>query len=447
MKKRSRYFKVLCLGLPFLFVLFAITSCEKQYINFGSGFIDNSITNLILVDTSTVEISTIYVDSFVTANTNTILAGKFKDENFGTVNAQSFLQVGLPLSTNYDVPNGSVFDSLEVILKLNKSYYGDTTSPYTIAVHQLLEPITFASQQQYTFFNNQTRAYSAAPLGSNQVMVKPFTRDTIAVTLPSSLGKDLFNKMQTKDAALQTLPEFLAYFKGLAITGVSGNNLIVGFSDSIKMRLHYHKPDVIVTKTYIDFGINQVNYQFNNISVNRSGTPIASLSSTNRQIPSTATQNAGFSQYITGAVTKIRFPYISNLFELPNFIKIIKAQLIIKPLPGSFAGLYSLPKYLRLSTTDQTNLLGGDLSAPGNTGQSAVQYGNLFIDNLYGTQTAYTYDVTNYLQAQLATTTTNKNGLLVLPPNQSVNFNRILIANGLNTNFKTQVKIYYASVK
>ena len=91
MKKRSRYFKVLCLGLPFLFVLFAITSCEKQYINFGSGFIDNSITNLILVDTSTVEISTIYVDSFVTANTNTILAGKFKDENFGTVNAQSFL--------------------------------------------------------------------------------------------------------------------------------------------------------------------------------------------------------------------------------------------------------------------------------------------------------------------------------------------------------------------
>ena len=116
-------------------------------------------------------------------------------------------------------------------------------------------------------------------------------------------------------------------------------------------------------------------------------------------------------------------------------------------MPGSFAGLYSLPKYLRLSTTDQTNLLGGDLSAPGNTGQSAVQYGNLFIDNLYGTQTAYTYDVTNYLQAQLATTTTNKNGLLVLPPNQSVNFNRILIANGLNTNFKTQVKIYYASVK
>ncbi len=447
MKKRIRYFKVFRLGLPILFVLFAISSCQKQYINFGSGFIDNSITNLILVDTSTVDISTVYVDSFVTANTNTILAGKYKDVNFGSITAQSFLQVGLPNSTTYDMPNGSVFDSLEIILKLNKNFYGDTSTPYSISVHQLLEPITYPSTQQYTFFNNETRAYSATQLGSNQVVVNPSSRDTISIKLSNALGQDLFNKMQSKDPVSQTLPEFLAYFKGLAISGVDGNKLVLGFNDSLKMRLHYHKPDVIVTKTYVDFGINQVNYQFNNISVDRSGTPIAALSSSNRVLPSSITQNAGFSQYISGAVTKIRFPFITNLYELPNFIKIIKAQLIIKPMPGSFTGFYQLPLRLRLSTTDQNNLLGGDLSIPGATGQAAIQYGNLYIDNIYGTQTAYVYDVTNYLQAQIATTTNNQNGLLVLPPNQSTIFNRILIANGNNTNYKTQVKIYYASVK
>lgn len=447
MKKRHCYFKVFSLGLTFLFILFAISSCQKQYINFGTGFIDNSITNLILVDTATVEVSTVYVDSFVTANTNTILAGKYKDEAFGAITAQSFLQVGLPNSTTYDMPNGSVFDSLEIILKLNKSFYGDTTVPYTVSVFQLLEPITFPSQQQYTFYNNETRAFSPTKLGSNQVVVNPTTRDTISIKLSQALGQDLFNKMQSKDPVSQTLPEFLAYFKGLAISGGLGNNLVLGFNDSLKMRLHYHKPDVIVTKTYVDFGINQVNYQFNNINVDRTGTPIAALNSTNRQLLSTNTHNAGFSQYISGAVVKLRFPYLANLYELPNFIKIIKAQLVIKPVPGSYAGFYTLPPRLRLSATDQNNLLGADLSGASASGAAAVQYGNLYIDNLYGAQTAYTYDLTNYLQAQLSTTTTNQNGLLVLPPAQATLFNRILIANGNTTNYKTQVNIYYASVK
>ena len=40
----------------------------------------------------------------------------------------------------------------------------------------------------------------------------------------------------------------------------------------------------------------------------------------------------------------------------------------------------------------------------------------------------------------------NKNGLLILPPNPSVTFNRVLIGDGKNTDGKTQLKIYYASV-
>src|SRR5665647_1882996 len=131
MKKKYWYFNIFTLSFTLLFILFSICSCEKQNIDFGSNFIDNSITNLILVDTSTAEISTVYVDSFVSSNTNTILAGKYKDNQFGIVASQSFVQIGIPAST-YDIPNGSVFDSLEVILKMNKSYYGDTLSPYKI---------------------------------------------------------------------------------------------------------------------------------------------------------------------------------------------------------------------------------------------------------------------------------------------------------------------------
>ena len=210
--------------------------------------------------------------------------------------------------------------------------------------------------------------------------------------------------------------------------------------------MHYHKPSVFEQPAIIDFGINQVNYQFNNITIDRTGSAIASISHTNNQLPSASTLHAGFSQYITGSVVKLSFPYLSNLYQLPNFIKIIKAQLIIRPLQNSYQGNYHLPSRLRLSVTDQNNYLGSDLTVSSGS-SNVVQYGNLFIDNLYGTQTAYTYDITNYLQAQMATTGTNQNGLLILPNGQAATFNRILIADGTNTNNKTEVKIYYASIK
>jgi len=443
-KKRYRVFKLVPLSFTLLLVVFFTVACEKQYIDFGSNFIDNTITNLVLVDSLTVQVSTVYVDSFVTSNTNTIFAGRFKDNKFGTVSSQSFLQIGLPASTTYDIPNGSSFDSLEIILKLNKSYYGDTLSSYNINVYQLIEPITYPSTQQYAFYNLNTRAYNSQSLGSKQLVVSPRVTDTISIKLSAALGQDLFNKMQSKDPSSQTIGEFLAYFKGLAIAGGSNNNLILGFNDSLKMRMHYNKPSVYQDNSYIDFGINQVNYQFNNITVDRSATAIAALGPNNKELLSTATNNAGFGQYITGSVVKIRFPYLQNIYQLPNFIKIIRAQLVIKPIQTSYQDPYTLPPILHLAATDLNNQIGPFLS--GNSA-SAVQTGNLVVDNLDGLQTAYTYDVTSYLQSQLLLTTNNVDGLLVLPPNQAAIFNRVLIANGANATYKTQVNIYYASVK
>jgi hypothetical protein len=315
-----------------------------------------------------------------------------------------------------------------------------------IAVHQLSEPIAYPASQ-YSFYNTNSRAYNSIELGSSKLIITPSTRDTIAIKLSSALGKELFNKLQSKDAAVESIEQFVSYFKGLAIVGGNNNNLIMGFNDSLIMRLHYRKPNVFEENAIIDFGINEANYQFNNIKADRTGTLIATLGQGNKQLPSAKTNNAGYDQYISGAVVKLRFPYLKDLYQLPNFLKIISAQLIVKPVQNSFLNFYQLPPNLRLSATDQTNQLGADLTLVSGGTSSIVQYGNLYIDNLYGTQTAYTYDITNYLLAQLANTETNQNGLLVLPPNATAIFNRLLIANSTNSTNKTQLKIYYASVK
>jgi len=426
-------------------ICFLLNSCKKVEVDLGADFVDNSTTNLVLVDSSTVEISTVYVDSFVTSAAGSILVGSYKDPAFGTIASRSFIQLGMPAATS--IPNGAVFDSLEVILTLNKTFYGDTSTPFTIAVHRLTAPIKLPGEQ-YSFYNTDKSDYDPSALGSTRVMIRPATTDTISIPLSGSLGQDLFNKLFNSDPVLSSNDLFIDYFKGLAIVEGGGNNLVMGFKDSMILRLHYRNPGVITTDAHVDFSVNNTSNQYNNITADRTATPIAGLGPANRQVFSSQSQNAGFSQYISGAMIKIRFPYLRNLTELNDFVKLIKADLVLKPVKNSFAGYFTLPPSLRLSQTDQYNLPGTDLSAYStSSATTAIEYGNLFIDNLYGTQTAYTYDITTYLQQQIQNTDVNKNGLLLLPPDQGQVFNRVVIGDRLNKESQSEVKIYYATVK
>ena len=442
-KKTSRSISLMATAVIITGILFS--SCEKAYIDFGGNFIDNSTSNIVLIDSATVDVSTLYVDSFVSSNYGTIIAGKYTDPLFGTIESRSFVQLGLPSAT-YSIPNGSVYDSLQLILKLNKNWYGDSSVPAGFSVYQLLSPISFPANQSY-FYNNQQRSYNSTALGSAQFIIRPTITDTIGIRLSQPLGQDLFDKLRTSATETSSTEQFINYFKGIAITGDAANKMILGFNDTVIMRLHYHKPNVFTEKAVIDFSIYDKSYQFNNIIVNRTGTALAALGSTNSNIPSAQTQNAGFSQYISGAMVKLRFPYLRNLLQLPNFTKIIKAELLIKPVTNSMQPYYNLPPQLRLSQTDRYNLPGTDLYTYDASGQSSTQYGNLTIDHLYGLNTGYTYDVTAYMQNQISISENNLNGLLVLPLSPATDLSRIMIADGKNPSAKMKLNIYYASVK
>ena len=433
--------------IPAILLLFIIStgiiSCQKETINFTTPFVDNGTTNIVLVDSSTLELSTIYVDSFPTSGSGVIFAGNYADPQFGKISAESYMQVGLPPAVTF--PNGSVFDSVEVILKLNKTYYGDTTRPYTVSVHQLTQALAL-SQGQSAFYNISSRTYDPTPLGSTQLTVRPGVTDTISVRLSQAFGQDLFNKLNTNALEIQNIAQFLNYFPGMAFTGSSTNNLVLGFNDSAILRLHYLKPGVITQDAWVDFNITNGNLSFNHITADRSGTPLAALGPGNKQLFSSQTGNAAYSQYISGVMMKIGFPNILNLQSLPRYVRIISAQLLVKPVINSYLPYYTLPPQLMLSTTDQYNLPGATLTVTNPlTGATSSQYGNLFIDNVYGTGTVYTYDVTSYLQSQIAITQNNKNGLLMIPPSPALTFNRVIAGDSKNTLNKTILKVYYVS--
>ena len=439
-------YKNLSLILGLCVAVFYI-SCNKPDIQFNNQYLDNGYTQIIKVDTFTSDVSTVYIDSFITSGKGVVLAGNYNDPIFGKIASQSFLEVGPP--TYQDQYQFTTFDSLILVMKVNKNYYGDTTSPVNITVNRLLEKIV-PPNSGYNIFNVDSFAYDPLPIASKNIVISPNKTDTVSIRLNDALGKLLLQKLQNpNDNDMKSNTNFVEFFNGLRI-GSSSAKMIVGFADSVSMRLHYKQTGLYLQSKRLDFTIVNTAHQFNNITVNKTGTPLQNLNSAVNEIHSSLTKNAGYAQSVTGSMIKVTFPTLREVYKLPNYVKILRAQLIVRPLFGSFNTDYPLPPKLRLVTTTQLNQLGGDIPVIGSNGMPSQQTGNLFIDNLYGQNTNYTYDVTYYLQSQLTSfISNNRNGLLLAPPTGpfETQFNRVVIGNKLNTLGKIELDIYYAAVQ
>ncbi|TEB40657.1 DUF4270 family protein, partial [Flavobacterium circumlabens] len=101
---------------------------------------------VILIDTVTVEMSTINFDSLVTSGQSRILVGNYDDPIFGKVKSDGYFQLE---SDSYSLPGAGsdteavnyVFDSISMILKYNNYFYGDTTKVQTFGIHRVLQKI------------------------------------------------------------------------------------------------------------------------------------------------------------------------------------------------------------------------------------------------------------------------------------------------------------------
>ena len=87
----------------------------------------------------------------------------------------------------------------------------------------------------------------------------------------------------------------------------------------------------------------------------------------------------------------------------------MKADLVIKPVSGTYSPTYALPPAINLALSNEANDIGTQLP---------YGSGNLNIDYLYGTNTNYSYDITAYIQNALNQGATNnaKNGLILINP-------------------------------
>src|ERR1700730_755789 len=122
--------KELLILSSFILAFIFLTGCEKQpnLGQFGSSNVnDNNSANIVVVDSSTVLLSTVFVDSIASAGTSYLQVGTYKDAYAGQVTSQAYVQLRPPFVLPVLDPQRDSYDSIGMALFFRKAnpFYGD----------------------------------------------------------------------------------------------------------------------------------------------------------------------------------------------------------------------------------------------------------------------------------------------------------------------------------
>lgn len=431
-----------------LFFTLAVVSCgtdtDAGEFVVGSDYL--AVNNkVILIDTVTVEMSTINFDSLITSNQSKILVGNYDDPLFGKVKSNSYFQLASDsyslISTTDTESANYVFDSISMILKYDNYYYGDTTKVQTFNIHQLLQKVKPNTDDDF-FYNNSALSYSSESLGTISYKPRPVEKDSINIKMDAAFGQALFQRFKQRD--ITDFDNFTEYLKGLVLVPSTGNSSsIIGFGLTSKVRLYYSKNLGDDIDSYVkDFSIIDATKQFNAISLDKTGTLLQNLPASNSKLSSLLTNNQSYIQSGTGVACRIDFPSIKQLKYISDKGAIVDAQLILKPVNNTYSEKFPLSDSLRVYVADKLNRISGTLNTTSGTPLYAMlnKQSDEFNENV-----GYSLSVGGFLQKEMLKQSDSRSSLVFVLPNIYKAVNRLVLGDQKHLNNKIQLKIYYLS--
>ncbi|NRT13969.1 hypothetical protein HNP99_000294 [Flavobacterium sp. 28A] len=432
-----------------LFFAALITSCntDTDTGNFvvGSDYLALN-NNVLLIDTLSVDVATIQLDSLVTSGQSRVLVGYYVDPIFGKIQSDSYFQLygtSYSLYSDYSDTESSnyVFDSIRMVMKLDKYYYGDTTKSYSFSIHRLNEKVK-ATLEDGTFHNDSKLSYDSNSLGNIVFKPKPNSQDSVNVVLDDVFGEALFQKIKKKE--ITSSDEFTEYLKGFVIKASTDNSSsVMGFNLSSELRMYYSKYLSTSETSYVmNFGILSASNQFNNIFSDKSNTLLQNLPTGTAKLSSTSTANKAFIQSGSGVACRIDFPNIKQLKYLYDKNAIVDAELTIKPVNTTYSNAYPLPDSLQVYIGDNLNRIKGTLTTAAGTPIYAILNNS---NDEFNETTAYKISIGAFLQSEMIKESDSKYSLILAIPNVSKAVNRVVLADQKTKSNTLKLKIYYIS--
>ncbi|WP_339714001.1 DUF4270 family protein [uncultured Kriegella sp.] len=438
--KRETIHKVLRL-LPSIIILFPMVfaACDEDAIDSsefvaGEVFTESNI-RVIQIDTITVETSTVKFDSLITSQSSRVLVGKYVDPEFGTVRSASYFEL---LPTTYTIDSEAEFDSIAMYLKLDKYYYNDTLKQNTIQIKELNEAVKAYNGDD--LYNTGSFTYKEEDLGTLSYTPRPISSDSLEIRLSDSLGIDIFKEFQEK--SITNLAEFNVHFKGMALLpGETDDGSIIGFSlaaENSYMRLYFSTAgETERLSNYIDFTINTTSSPtpfFNQITTEDPNEYLKTLTDKEIELKSANAEDRSFIQSGVGIATRIQFPHIKSIYDIPGEGTILNAVLKLKPTAQSFDDHLILRDSLSVYLVDVNNDLTEQLSYIAVLNRDNQEFNDIY----------YELSLSSYIEKLLVTERYTGEALVLLPDNYNSTVDRFILNGNNSSDYSTTLELTYS---
>lgn len=420
-------------------------SCNTDGLNESDFVAGESFTNsnirVIFTDTMTVEVSTVKFDSIITSDASRILVGQYTDPVFGTIKSSGYFEL---LPSTYSINSEAEYDSIALYLKYDAYYYNDTTVSNTIHIRRLTQKLR--PNDGSDFYNTSNIALDSTDLAIFSYYPRPLEGDTLEIKLADDFGNKLFEQLQQK--SIVNADEFTEYLKGLVVQpGAGDNGAVVGFvfkSGESFMRLYYSVSDEDTqVQEYKDFEINTRQEPipfFNRITAESPSEYLELLTDNEISLSSYEAGNQSFVMSGVGIATKIQFPHLASLNNLPGKGTLLDAVLKIKPAPGSYDKDLLLRESINVFLGDRKNEIIGQLSVK----NDALFSGSLNWEDEEFSNIYYEIPIGSYIEGLLNAGYDTGFYLFLVPDDYNAAVDRMILSAPDGTEFSTSLQLTYA---
>ncbi|HEY9169783.1 MAG TPA: DUF4270 family protein [Lutibacter sp.] len=403
-------------------VLTSCTDDSKAYL-VGGDFI-NLDSRLVVIDTLTLRTATIQLDSVITSGSNRLLIGALQDQKFGNLKSQSYFTL---VPQDFFIDEKATYDSIALIIRYDRYYYGDTLQPQTYRVHEITDKFEPKDKDQTQFYNTSTLKYNQEILGQRSFKAYPYKKDSINITLKRGFGENLFYNFQKKK--VKNVDDLEKIFKGITIVPDKNDNTVLGF------RLNGTKNTVIRMYYTLDSGLNSdkdrytdfdVREHFNNITSDKTSTLLNSITDGEYILPSSKTNNQMYIQSGTSLNARLEIPYVRDLtsLESENGGTVINALLKMYPVRDSHNENISAIDSLAVLVIDNKNRFIKPLYSP--SGHPVYATLKSF-DTELNFDYYYSADITSFITETQTSPYLSKYSLLFQLPNNNKTVDKVLI--------------------
>lgn len=416
-----------------ILTLWFASSCEESG---DLTIIDDPVFEFFFIDTVSLDLSTVHVDSMITQGASSIMMGQYTDPLLGKIAIRSFLQFSL--GGELELNEEDVFDSLGLIIYPYRETYGSGPDQ-RINVYRINESY---EPEGDVFYQFDKLSFDNHPVGSFLLEEEEDATDSIFIKLDASLGQQIFQMAVDGDDALDTDEDFREYLGGFVFVSEDPEanfiNSITFDQQNIKLKLYYRRPaDDDVNELDYDFLPGEAANHFNQVLATTTGSLLDQIID-QKEMDSDLTGGMAFIQGSSSLVTKINIPFIQNIEAAFENALINSAILEVVPVDKSFSTETPLPDQLSLVYIDKFNNIDDALQSPT---EGIVATGDLTHDEELGQETHYEIDVTNFLEDMVLNGADNNESFYVALPLDDINSDiRTLTIDA--SRFKTKLKIY-----